>query len=255
MSNIFQEVLTDAQGVQDKLLGPTYPYYKNIKTPSEIGMSDKGTIQQMGKDVNGLIQYVELLVTGKSSASATGGPLGNKFFLQTGAKCAATDNCSDPNDATTCQQVNRYIYVNNVPEGNIPFISSGMGVNFSEFKGLIPGAMGNLNVLNPFAIMRAFMSGSTPPCQEITMQTIDVNNNKSSETNYVTLTDIQSMDPCSFSNGKNPVTGVRCKETFQSGVSKDASPVMSDDPMDQLYFASLAMVGLYIFYRFMEKSQ
>ena len=255
MSNIFQEVLTDAQGVQDKLLGPTYPYYKNIKTPSEIGMSDKGTIQQMGKDVNGLIQYVELLVTGKSSASATGGPLGNKFFLQTGAKCAATDSCSDPNDATTCQQVNRYIYVNNVPEGNIPFISSGMGVNFSEFKGLIPGAMGNLNVLNPFAIMRAFMSGSTPPCQEITMQTIDVNNNKSSETNYVTLTDIQSMDPCSFSNGKNPVTGVKCKETFQSGVSTDASPVMSDDPMDQLYFASLAMVGLYIFYRFMEKSR
>jgi len=255
MSNIFQEVLTDAQGVQDKLLGPTYPYYKNIKTPSEIGMSDKGTIQQMGKDINGLIQYVELLVTGKSSASATGGPLGNKFFLQTGAKCAATDNCSDPNDATTCQQVDRYIYVNNVPEGNIPFISSGMGVNFSEFKGLIPGAMGNLNVLNPFAIMRAFMSGSTPPCQEITMQTIDVNNNKSSETNYVTLTDIQSMDPCSFSNGKNPVTGVSCKETFQSGVGKDASPVMSDDPMDQLYFASLAMVGLYIFYRFMEKSR
>ena len=99
------------------------------------------------------------------------------------------------------------------------------------------------------------MSGSTPPCQEITMQTIDVNNNKSSETNYVTLTDIQSMDPCSFSNGKNPVTGVKCKETFQSGVSKDASPVMSDDPMDQLYFASLAMVGLYIFYRFMEKSR
>ena len=255
MSNIFQEVLTDAQGVQNKLLGPTYPYYKNIKTPSEIGMSDKGTIQQMGKDVNGLIQYVELLVTGKSSASATGGPLGNKFFLQTGAKCAATDNCTNANDASSCQQVDRFIYINNVPEGNIPFISNGMGVNFSEFKGLIPGAMGNLNVLNPFAIMRAFMSGATPPCQELTMQTIDVNNNKSSETHYVTLTDISSMDPCSFPNNKNPITGASCKESFQTGVSKDASPVMSDDPMDQLYFASLAMVGLYIFYRFMEKSR
>ena len=74
MSNIFQEVLTDAQGVQNKLLGPTYPYYKNIKTPSQIGMSDKGTLKQMGKDIDGLIQYVELLVSGKSSASATGGP-------------------------------------------------------------------------------------------------------------------------------------------------------------------------------------
>jgi hypothetical protein len=255
MSNIFQEVLTDVEGVQDKLLGPTYPYYQNIKNPSQLGMSDNGTLQQTAQDINGLIQYVELLVTGNSQASATGGPLGNKFFLQTGAKCAATDKCSNPNDSSTCESVDRYIYVDNVPVGNIPFISSGLGVNFSEFKGLIPGAMGNLNVLNPFAIMRAFMSGSTPPCQEITMQTIDVNNNSSSETNYVTLTDIQSMDPCTFSNGKNPVTGASCQETFQTGVGKDASPVMSDDPMDQLYFASLGLIGLYILYRFMEKSR
>ena len=255
MSNIFQEVLTDAQGVEERLLGPSYPYYKNIKTPSEIGMSDAGTIQQMGKDIDGLIQYVELLVTGNSQASATGGPLGNKFFLQTGAKCGAVDKCSDANDASTCEKVDRFIYIDNVPQGNIPFISSGLGVNFSEFKGLIPGAMGNLNVLNPFAIMRAFMSGSTPPCQEITMQTIDVNNNKSSETHYVTLTDIGNMDPCTFPNNKNPVNGANCKETFQTGVGKDASPFMSNDPMDQLYFASLAAIGLFILYRFMEKSR
>jgi hypothetical protein len=81
MSNIFQEVLTDVEGVQDKLLGPTYPYYKNIKNPSQIGMSSNGTLQQTAQDINGLIQYVELLVTGNSQASATGGPLGNKFFL------------------------------------------------------------------------------------------------------------------------------------------------------------------------------
>jgi hypothetical protein len=255
MSNLFQEVLTDAQGVQDRLLGPTYPYYKNIKTPSQIGMSDKGTMQQMGKDINGLIQYVQLLVTGKSTASATGGPLGNKFFLQTGAKCLATDNCTDKNDSSTCQQTDRYIYIDNVPEGNIPFISGGMGVNFSEFKGLIPGAMGNLNVLNPFAIMRAFMSGSTPPCQQITMQTIDVNNNKSSETHYVTLADIGNMDPCSFPKKNNPVNGAKCKETFQSSISDNASPVMSDDITDQIYFASLASLGVFILYRIMEKSQ
>ena len=255
MSNIFQDVLTDAKGVEEKLLGPTYPYYKNIRTPSDIGMSDAGTLPQMSRNINGLIQYVELLVSGNSQASATGGPLGNKFFLQTGAKCAAVDKCSDPNDSSTCDQTNRYIYVNNVPEGNIPFISSGVGVNFSEFKGLIPGAMGNLNVLNPFAILRAFASGSTPPCQEITMQTIDVNNNSSSETHYVTLADIQNTDPCSFPGGLNPVTQARCKESFQSRVAQDAAPVMSNDIMDQVYFASLAGVGLYILYRFMEKSR
>jgi hypothetical protein len=255
MSNLFEEVLNDAKGVEEKLLGPTYPYYKNIKTPSEIGMSDKGTIQQMAKDIDGLIQYVELLVTGKSNASSTGGPLGNKFFLQTGAKCAAIDKCTDKNDSSTCEQVNRYIYVDNVPVGNIPFISSGMGVNFSEFKGLIPGAMSNLNVLNPFAIMQAFLSGSTPPCQEITMQTIDVNNNKSSETHYVTLTDINNMDPCIFPDGKNLITGAKCTETFKSNIDAENTPLMSEEPMDQIYFACLALFGIYILYRIMDKSE
>ena len=245
MSNLFEQVLNDAQGVQDKLLGPTYPYYKNIKTPSQIGMSDKGTLQALGADINGLVQYVQVLVTGNSEASTTGGPLGNKFFLQTGAKCV---------DTASNKQVDRYIYVDNVPAGNIPFISSGLGVNFSEFKGLIPGTMSDLNVLNPFGIMQAFMSGSTPPCQNLTMQTIDIRNNSSSESHYVTLTDIKNMDACSFPNRQNPLTGKSCQETFQ-GIAQNAESVpLPDDPLAQIYFASLAAIGIYILYRFMDKA-
>ena len=250
MSNIFQEVLNNAQGVEEKLLGPSYPYYKNIKTPSQLGMSSRGTIQQMSQNIVGLTNYVEVLVSGTSSASATGGPLGNKFFLQTGGKCI--DNSVDGSN----NQVDRYIYVNNVPEGDIPFISSGLGVNFTDFRGLIPGAMSNLNVLNPFGLLQSFLAGSTPPCQELTMQTIDVNNNKSSETNFVTVVDIQNMDPCSFTNGINPITNVKCSESFTTGVSANAARVdMPDDPLAQLYFASLGLVGVYILYRFMEKSR
>ena len=246
MANLFKEVLQDAGKVQDKLLGPTYPYYKNIKMPSDIGMSDEGSLSALGKDIGGLIQYVEVLVTGKSDASSTGGPLGNKFFLKTGGKCV---------DTATNNQVDRYIYINNVPEGNIPFISAGLDVNFSEFKGLVPGAMGNLNVLNPFAIMQSFLSGSTPPCQELTMQTIDINNNTSSETHYITVTDIKNTDPCSFSDGKNPASGINCKETFKS-VSENAEMIMMpDDPVAQIYFASLAAIGIYILYRVMKKSK
>jgi len=343
MSNLFQEVLNDANGVESRLLGQSYPYYKNIKSPSEIGMSDKGTIKQMTKDINGLIQYVELLVTGKSKASATGGPLGNKFFLQTGAKCAAADQCTkDANGVSTCQEVDRYIYVNNVPYGNIPFISSGLGQNFTEFRGLIPGAMGNLDVLNPYSIMSAFLSGSTPPCQQITMQVIDSSNNKSSETHYVTTVDIKNTNACSFPNGRNPLTGFTCKggvgknsdskvtqtsaaaasvaasankksskknkgkkntttqnfvaqnapvqnvttqnvaaqntttqnkvnskinlkqkksnkkngkETFQSEFEEETAFMMPEDPIDQIYFASLAAIGIYILYRLMEKAR
>lgn len=261
MSTIFEKVLTDAKGVEESLLGPTYPYYKNIKTPNEIGMSDKGSLQQMSTNIDGLVQYVQLLVSGKGRASSTGNPLGNKFFLPTGAKCAAIDSCSNKNDLTTCQKVDRYIYVNNVPQGNIPFISSGLGVNFSEFKGLVPGAMGNLNVLNPYAIMSSFLSGSTPKCQQITMETISTNNARSSETHYVTTADISNMDPCNFPNKKNPINGNVCRETFSTynntnnSLLYDNELPFPDDPIIQIYFASLSALGIYILYRFMEKSK
>ena len=243
-NNIFEQVLTDAEGVQNKLLGPTYPYYKNIRTPTQIGMSDRGTLDALGKDVNGLINYVQLLVEGSGKASSTGQPLGNKFFLKTGAKCL---------DKSTNQQVDRYIYVDNVPDGNIPFISQGLGVNFTSFRGLIPGAMGDLNVLNPYTIMQSFLAGSTPPCQKLTMQTVDVNNNKSSETNYVTLIDIQNMNPCIFPNGKNPINGKQCRQAFQNIDVEEVK--LPEDPLTQLYFLSLSAISIYILYKLMEKGK
>jgi hypothetical protein len=245
-SNLFQQVLNDAKGVEAELLGPVYPYYKNIKDPAQLGMSDKGTIQQMSKDISGLTSYVELLVSGKSSASKTGKPLGNKFFLQTGAKCLATDTCNDPSG---CQQVDRYIYIDNVPSGSIPFISNSAGINFTDFEGLIPGAMGDLEVFNPFGLMRAFLSGATPKCQQIKMQTINNKNEQSSESHYVTLTDIGDMDPCTFSNGVNPVTNVKCKESFQPMYFP------KDDLLAQIYFASLGALGIYMLYRLSTKNK
>jgi hypothetical protein len=245
MSNIFQEVLKDAKGVEEKLLGPSYPYYKNIKSPSEIGMTDKGTLNALGKDIDGLIAYVNVLVTGDGKASSTGKPLGNKFFLKTGGKCK---------DVVTEEEVDRYIYVNNIPQGNIPFISSGLGVNFSEFRGLIPGTMSNLSVLNPFNILASFLSGSTPDCQELTMQTVDINNNKSSETHYVTLVDIKNMDQCSFDDKTNPITKERCRETFAT-LAEEEEFYFPDDPIVKMYFAGLGIVTIFMLYRIMEKSK
>ena len=256
MSNIFQEVKNNAVGIEQKLLGPDYPYWENIKDPKGIGMSDEGSLSTMAKDIDGLIQYVEVLVTGKG-ASKTGGPLGNKFFLQTGGKCK---------DVKTGQDVDRYIYVNNVPMGNIPFISSGLGTNFSDFKGLIPGTMGNLNVLNPFAILSSFTAGATPDCQEITMQVVGPTppglnggtglapNATGVETHFVTTVDIANMDPCNWTNGKpNPVSGKSCRETFQNEYVK--SPSLPADPVVQLYFASLGILGIYILYCLMVKHE
>jgi hypothetical protein len=213
-----------------------------------------------------LTSYVEVLISGKSKASATGQPLGNKFFQNTKGQCV---------DTKSGQKKERYIYVNNVPAGNIPFISSGMGVNFSEFRGLIPGVISNANAFNPATLVNAFLTGTTPPCQEITMQTIDNNNKKSNETHFVSLIDIKGMDPCSFSNKTNPQTNQKCVNTFttmkmnnrlNTDYSYDSDDTSDDsDDDDQLYpkipdslfakvyVASLGCLGIYITYRAMIK--
>lgn len=253
MVNMFEEVLSNAKAAEEKYLGPDYPYYKYVKTPSDIGMSGKGTLSQLGKDIDGLQAYVELLVSGGGKASATGKPLGNKFFLKTGAKCTAKD---------TKKETERYIYINNVPAGNIPIISSGAGVNFSSFKGLIPGTISNLNAFNPMTLFQSFLAGSSPECQKLKMETIDIYNNRSTETHYVTLIDIKNMDPCIFQDKKNPVTKVKCKETFKNLNEEDlilddeiyTAYKIPDDPIVQAYFASIGVLGVYIIYRLMVKN-
>lgn len=72
--------------------------------------------------------------------------------------------------------------------------------------------MSNLNVLNPYSLLQSFLAGSMPKCRNLPMQTISSNNVVSSETQYVTLTDIKNMDPCSFSGGSNPESGARCNK-------------------------------------------
>ena len=256
--NIFKEVLNDVQQVEQNLIGPTYPYYANIKPPNEIGMSTTGTSEALSSNIKGLREYVNILVSGNSTASATGGPLGNKFFMQTGGKCL---------DTTTNQEVDRYIYINNVPTGDEYFNVNlkGMGGLNGGFQGLIPGALQDLNVLNPYALMQSFLMPNPPPCQEITMETITVDNIKAVESQFVSTVDIQNMDPCTFPDNVNPVTGTTCGEGFSQRKTKkkhknkdknndNKNCPLPKDPIAQVYFAGLACLGIYIFYKLMEKS-
>ena len=229
-------------------IGGDYPYQDNIRSPSNLRMNDTGTIQQLGRNIERIKEYVYLLTSGKSKASATGGPLGNKYFLKTGATCKAVDTCvPDESGVAKCDETDRYIYINNVPDGKI-----GMG------RGLIPGAIEKVSILNPSGIFRAFKDSSKPECQRITMQVIDNKNNSKPYSNYVTLGDIKDIDPCWFNtpeyNKTNPITKEKCKEKFQNPVGANAEVFMPDDTIDQLYFAGLAGIGIYIFYRIMEKA-
>ena len=213
--SFYSNANSNPQGVQASLLGPSYSYKDQIKTPAELGMSDKGTMTALGNDITGLIGYVSVLVDGGGKASKPGGPLGNKFFMKTGAMC---------NDIKTKKDVDRYIYVNNVPNAPLP--------------GLIKGVTTGLNTLNPFRVMGAFAEGSKPECREVTLQVIDNNNRKSQETHFVTLSDIKSL------------------EGFQNkNLQNDAAIEMPHDLGIQMYFITLSGLGLYLVYRLMNKER
>ena len=250
-TSLYKESADDPSSLQDKLLGKPYSYSEQIKNPTELGMSSKGTLKALGKDISGITNYIQLLVTGKSKASKTGGPLGNKFFLNTGGKCI---------DTVTKQEKTRHVYINNVPQGNIPFLSSTAGMNFKDLRGLIPGVMSNLNAMNPTAIMGAFAAGSVPSCQTVTLQTIDNKNAKSTETHYVSIADLQNMDPCNFLNKVNPVTKAKCRQGFATMepsnlIDEDDLPYVPDDFFTNMYFTSLGLVGIFILYRLMMKNK
>ena len=194
----------------DDALGPGYDYWKNINSPSEMGMSDEGSIRALSNDVNGLISYVSVLVDGKGDASKTGEPLGNRFLLQTMAKCRnVMSDRSKPDSEDNPIYVPRYIYVDNVPDGTIPFISSGPdGGKMKDFRGLIPGAIGNLAAFSPSGFYRAFTMGNYPDCIKIALRTKDNDNNDGVQTEYVAVADIlNEISGANMPQG-NPVNGV-----------------------------------------------
>ena len=214
MSDFFDKVVTDAKAVEEELLGPDYPYYKYIGTPAEIGMSSEGSLSATANNVVGLIDYVELMITGKGRANkaGTGLPLGDKFFLKTGAQCM---------DDKTQKLVDRYIWINNIPDGSIPFLTSGAGVQFTDFEGIIPGVMEDLGAMNPMAIFRGFMEGNNPPCSEICMPTVGQPpggnsnpNTQGSSCFHVSNDDIKAIPACDFPNKVNPQGGPPCRANF-----------------------------------------
>jgi hypothetical protein len=207
-------------------LGPGYDYWKNIKTPSELGMSDAGTIKALSNDIGGLISYVSVLVDGNSNASKTGEPLGNRFLLKTIAKCKNVQfDKTKPESEENPKYAPRYIYVDNVPDGTIPFIASGPdGGKMKDFRGLIPGAIGNLSAFSPSGFYRALTMGNYPDCIKITLRTKH-DNNDGEQAEYVAVGDILNEispdnmpkgnpinnvnDPCVFKDYLHPITKIQ----------------------------------------------
>jgi hypothetical protein len=107
--------------------------------------------------------------------------------------------------------------VNNIPDGSIPFLASGAdGRTFDDLRGLIPGALGNLGALNPVQLFNGFTAGTYPDCAKVTLETVDNNNVRRTETHHVALVEMVEMNPCHFPEKYNPASGKRCQNRSES---------------------------------------
>jgi hypothetical protein len=222
----FQQAASDPKGLEQALLGPSYPYAKFVKLPNQMGMSGDGGMSTLTNDIEGIMSYVDILVQGGGNASATGKPLGNKYFVPIqGIQCTPSNKipCKDAaGNKIACPDIKdglapRSIYVDNVPTGNIPFVSAATGTDFSQLRGLVPGIMQSAEALNPLALFGGFLQGAHPPCSYINMEVIGNDNVSRRQGGWVLDSEISGMDACTFGSGGNPLTGTPCVEAFQGG--------------------------------------
>jgi len=239
MTSFFNKIAKGMDGVEESMLGPDYKYYKHIRTPGAMGASSKGTMGAMGKDVGAIINYVELLVSGGGPASDTGRPLGSKFYVKTAGKCK---------DVETKKVVPRYIYIDNVPDGNIPLISSGLGVNFSEFKGLLPGVLEDAGALNPMSLFSAFQQGATPACKEVSFPVIGDDRANHPTSGHVAMAEINEYEAIQkrtegFLSGNRMIRGEIHKKKKKSN-----TPIIAN-----MYITGVGALLVYLMYKMLHK--
>jgi len=227
--------------------GESYPYWDYIKTPESLSITSDGNFPAFVKDIGGLFDYGEVLIFSNSNASTTGKPLGNKYFLNTGGQCCPT-TIQNPwsGSCSNSDLVDRYIFINNIPTGNLPFITSSQNTSGSSTTGLLPGILEDVLQI-PMEIeglFSAFTAPANPPCVPIELQVIDSSNNSSIQTQYVASSDIIGMDPSDFQNNKIPIT-----ESFMNLNIQKTNDTFIRDPIIILYFILLIILAVYIFYK------
>jgi len=269
---------SDLSKLEDEILGPSYDYVAHIKTPSEMNMSSRGTFTALADDIKGLLGYIDALVsgggalgvgtktkTGKGTFRDYPEPLGNKFFLDTAVKCKDEDG----------EEHTRSLYINNVPDGSIPFLSNvDRNIQLKGFQGLLPGVLSNLAQIHPLAILGAFTAGPGPRCQLVTMEVVDENHVKKLDSRYITNDDIAIM-PASWFPKSHPQDSydLDVKEDSDSkkggGVFDSFSTIdgakqekkkedyskMPDDIVIKIYYNMLGLLGIYILLRMMIKKK
>ena len=198
-----------------------YDYAAFIKQPDDMSMNSDVTgfgLDTIATNIGGLIEYIEILISGKTNASKAvslfnpnveNQPIGNAYFYDSGATCICEGLVDQP----------AYMYMNNVPMGNIPFLSSLTG-DVGELRGLIPGMVEDMDGFNPQIFLNAFSISPSSECIQVELPITQLDKEGKAYKEGVPKTKydkkcmlkdyVKLIDPCLFKpdkdgNQSNPV--------------------------------------------------
>ena len=146
---VWNRVAAGPGAVGETVMGPSYSYADNIRGPAAMGVGSRGTISQLGTNSGAIFDYVRYMVSGPA--------LGNRYFVNTGGACMAPDKSIQA----------RHNYINNVSTGEnlVPAsMRRDLGGVASNFNGLIPGMLQDVQGLNPLYLFSSLAADSTPQC-------------------------------------------------------------------------------------------
>lgn len=203
---------------------PDYNYTKFIKNPQELGINSKGSLPTLANNIKGMKAYIDMLLVGKSSANKLGKDviLGSKYFMETGTKCV---------DYMTGKEVDRNLYISNTPSGVIPGLTDMTGFKASEFKGLVPGMVQNINAINPMKLFRVFQMSLKPKCAKVSLPVIDENHKQGKKSGYVPLLELEELANEDDSY-KKYLTSSMMKE-IESIKSKDTEGMTANEKLEK----------------------
>jgi hypothetical protein len=156
----------------------------------------------------------------------SGPALGNQFFVNTGGMCVAPDKSVQP----------RYNYINNVANGAdvLPAaMKEDLGGIASDFNGLLPGMLQDLEGLNPIYLLGSLAADSEPTCECYTCETTG-----GSQSQFLNKDLSPDFDPD------------LCKQVDVSLCKKSTESFVDGSSM---VFVGIIIVGIFIAYKYSSK--
>jgi hypothetical protein len=191
MASIWSDLESGAASATNDIMGPGYSYADQIEGPSSKGVGSDGTMSQLARNTGAIIDYVKYMISGPA--------LGNQYFIATGGQCTAPDGSTQ----------DRWNYINNIASGSdlLPAtMKQDLGGLTSDFNGLIPGMLEDVEGLNPTTLFTSLSANSIPSCKCYTCPSVNGTDSK-----YLTPELSPDFDPdlCKESTSCTPV-----KESF-----------------------------------------